>query len=211
MYGLILSALERAGKSLESLSLEDLAPVDHFHARGLPATVDLADQLPVKADHHILDIGCGLGGPARYFATRFQCRVTGLDITPAFVEAARKLTALLGLEDQVTIDHGDGQSLPYADGVFDGAYTQHVTMNVADRARFFSEAYRVLKPGVYFALTEHGLGPTGKPHHPVPWSNDGSGAYRFHLLRRAPFWKLQGSRTLSSKTPETSIWRRISV
>lgn len=177
VYGLILSALERAGKSLESLSLEDLAPVDHFHARGLPATVDLADQLPVKADHHILDIGCGLGGPARYFATRFQCRVTGLDITPAFVEAARKLTALLGLEDQVTIHHGDGQSLPYADGVFDGAYTQHVTMNVADRARFFSEAYRVLKPGAYFALTEHGLGPTGKPHHPVPWSNDGSGAY----------------------------------
>jgi SAM-dependent methyltransferase len=110
-------------------------------------------------------------------ATRFQCRVTGIDITPAFVDAARKLTALLGLEGQVTIDHGDGQSLPYADGAFDGAYTQHVTMNVADRARFFSEIHRVLKPGAYFALTEHGLGPTGNPHHPVPWSNDGSGAY----------------------------------
>src|SRR3954466_9713910 len=107
----------------------------------------------------------------------FQCRVTGIDITPAFVNAARKLTALLGLEGQVTIDYGDGQSLPYADGVFDGAYTQHVTMNVADRARFFSEAYRVLKPGAYFALTEHGLGTTGNLHHPAPWSNDGSGAY----------------------------------
>jgi ubiquinone/menaquinone biosynthesis C-methylase UbiE len=177
VYGLILSALERAGKSPESLSVEDLAPLDHFHARGFPATVDLADRLPIKADHHILDIGCGLGGPARYFATRFQCRVTGLDITPPFVEAARKLTALLGLEGQVTMDHGDGQSLPYADGVFDGGYTQHVTMNVPDRARFFSEAYRVLKPGAYFALTEHGLGPTGNPHYPVPWSSDGTGAY----------------------------------
>src|SRR5579884_3513749 len=112
VYALILSALEKAGKSPEHLSVEDLAPIDHFHARGFPATVDLADRLPVKRDHHILDIGCGLGGPARYFATRFQCRVTGIDITPAFVQAARKLTALLGLESQVTIDRGDGQHLP---------------------------------------------------------------------------------------------------
>jgi SAM-dependent methyltransferase len=177
VYGLILTALERVGKSPERLSIEDLAPIDHFHARGFPATVDLADRLPIRADHHVLDIGCGLGGPARYFATRFQCRVTGIDITPAFVEAARKLTALLGLEGQVTIDHGDGQTLPYADKVFDGAYTQHVTMNVPDRARFFGEAYRTLKPGAYFALTEHGLGPTGNPHYPVPWSSDGAGAY----------------------------------
>jgi SAM-dependent methyltransferase len=177
VYGLILSALERAGKSPESLSVEELAPIDHFHARGFPATVNLADRLPVKPDHHILDIGCGLGGPARYFATRFHCRVTGIDITPAFVDAARKLTALLDLQGQVTVDDGDGHSLPYADEVFDGAYTQHVTMNVADRARFFGEAFRVLKSGGYFALTEHGLGPTGNPHHPVPWSSDGSGAY----------------------------------
>lgn len=177
VYGLILAALQRAGKSLESLSLEDLAPVDHFHARGFPATVDLADRLPVNADHHVLDIGCGLGGPARYFATRFQCKVTGIDITPAFVEAARKLTGLLRLEGKVTIDQGDGQSLPYADGAFDGAYTQHVTMNVADRTQFFSEVYRVLKPGAYFALTEHGLGPTGNPHYPLPWSSDERGSY----------------------------------
>ena len=177
VYGRILSALESAGKSTESLTVDDLAPVDHFHARGFPATVDLADRLPVQADHHILDIGCGLGGPARYFATRFQCRVTGIDITLPFVEAARKLTALLGLGGQVSIDHGDGQSLPYAASAFDGAYAQHVTMNVADRAGFFREAYRVLKPGAYFALTEHGLGPTGNPHYPLPWSNDGSGAY----------------------------------
>lgn len=177
VYALILSALEKAGKSPQGLTVEDLAPVDHFHARGFPATVELADRLPVKPEDHILDIGCGLGGPARYFANRFGCRVTGLDITPAFVEAANRLTALVGLERRVEIGQGDGQHLPYADGVFDGAYTQHVTMNVPDRARFFGEAYRVLKPGAFFALTEHGLGPEGEPHHPVPWSEDGSGAY----------------------------------
>ena len=115
VYALIMSALEKAGKSPKALTVEDLAPVNHFHARGFPATVDLADRLPIKPDYHILDIGCGLGGPARYFALRFQCRVSGIDITPSFVEAANKLTSLLGMESQVTIEHGDGQRLPYAD------------------------------------------------------------------------------------------------
>jgi SAM-dependent methyltransferase len=177
VYGLIVSALNKMSKPLESLTVEDLAPVDHFHARGFSATVELADRLPLKAGQHIVDIGCGLGGPARYLAKRFQCNVSGVDITEPFVEAANKLTALLRMERQVKIEHGDGQRLPYPDSTFDGAYTQHVTMNVADRPAFFAEAYRVLKPGAFFALTEHGLGPKGNPHYPVPWSMDGSGAY----------------------------------
>lgn len=177
IYALITSALSKTGKSLDSVTVEDLAPVDHFHARGFPATQELADRLPIKPGQHILDIGCGLGGPARYIAKRFQCRVSGIDITPSFVEAANKLTVLVGMEAQVKIELGDGQNLPYASSSFDGAYTQHVTMNVPDRSRFFAEAWRVLKPGAFFALTEHGLGPTGHPHHPVPWSANGSGAY----------------------------------
>lgn len=177
VYAMIVSALEKAGKSLEALTVEDLAPVDHYHARGFPATVELADRLPIRPGQHILDIGCGVGGPARYFAQRFGCRVSGLDITESFVEAANKLTALLRMEDQVQVLLGDGQKLRYEGGCFDGAYALHVTMNVADRPRFFAEACRVLKPGAFFALTEHGLGPEGNPLHPVPWSEDGSGAY----------------------------------
>jgi len=177
VYALIVSALGKMSKSLDALTLEDLAPVDHFHARGLAATVELADRLPIKARQHIVDIGCGLGGPARYMAKRFQCKVSGVDITQPFVEAANRLTALLGMENQVTIQHGDGHRLPYGDALFDGGYTQHVTMNVADRRMFFAEAHRVLKKGAFFALTEHGLGPKGDPHYPLPWSADGSGAY----------------------------------
>lgn len=177
VYDTIVSALNRMSKPLECLSIDDLAPVDHFHARGYPATVELADRLPIETGQHILDVGCGLGGPARYMARRFRCHVTGIDITLPFVEAANKLTALVRMEGQVNIEHGDGQRLPYPDSSFDGAYTQHATMNVADRPAFFSEAFRVLKPGSFFALTEHGLGPRGNPHHPVPWSEDGSGAY----------------------------------
>ena len=81
------------------------------------------------------------------------------------------------MESQVEVRLGDGQHLPYGDGMFNGGYAQHVTMNIADRARFFGEAFRVLRPGAFFALTEHGLGPNGHPHYPLPWSEDGSGAY----------------------------------
>ncbi len=177
VYGLIIAALEQMSKPLDELTLEDLAPVDHLHARGVQATIELADNLPIEAGQHVLDIGCGIGGPARYMASRFRCKVSGLDITEAFVDAGNKLSALVKMQEHVTIEHGDGHSLPYPDACFDGAYALHVTMNVADRPRFFGEAYRVLKPGAFFALTEHGLGPRGDPHYPLPWSADGSGAY----------------------------------
>jgi SAM-dependent methyltransferase len=177
VYALIMKAMEAASILPDTVTVEQMAPVDHFHARGFPATVELADALPIQAGHHIVDIGCGIGGPARYMAERFGCRVSGVDITEPFVEAANKLTALLKMEGRVTVELGDGQHLPYDDATFEGGFTQHVTMNIADRAQFFGEAFRVLKPGAFFALTEHGLGPAGNPHHPLPWSEDGSGAH----------------------------------
>ena len=182
VFSRIVDAMKAAGIDPETVTVEQLAPVDHFHARGFPATIELADTLPIRAGQRLVDIGCGIGGPARYMAQRFGCRVDGVDITAPFVDAGNKLTALVGMQDAVTIEHGDGQELPYANQTFDGGYTQHVTMNVPDRSAFFSEAFRVLKPGAFFALTEHGLGELGDPHHPLPWSEDGSGAY---LMRPA--------------------------
>ncbi len=189
----ILEAMRAAGIDPAAVTVEQLAPVDHFHARGFPATKDLADALPIGAGNRLLDIGCGIGGPARYLAQRFDCTVEGIDITAPFVAAGNRLTEMVGLSGLVTIRQGDGQRLPYADASFDGAYAQHVTMNVADRAGFFGEAFRVLRPGSFFALTEHGLGEAGDPHHPLPWSDDGSGAYLLSpaetvaLLGRAGF------------------------
>lgn len=177
VYSRIIDAMKAAGIDPDTVTVEQLAPVDHFHARGFPATVELADSLPIKASQRLVDIGCGIGGPARYLAQRFGCKVDGLDITAPFVEAGNKLTALVRMQDSVKIEHGDGQNLPYADTTFDGGYTQHVTMNVPDRRAFFDEAFRVLKPGAFFALSEHGLGEVGDPHHPLPWSEDGNGAY----------------------------------
>ena len=177
VYQRILEAMAAAGLSRKGLTIEDLAPVDHFHARGFPATRELADRLDFAPGDRLVDIGCGLGGPARYFADRFGCRVDGVDITGPFVEAGNRLSALVGLEDRVSITLGDGQALPYPDAAFDGAISQHVTMNIADRDAFFAEAARVLKQGARFTITEHGLGTEGDPHHPLPWSEDGGGAY----------------------------------
>jgi ubiquinone/menaquinone biosynthesis C-methylase UbiE len=177
VYSRIFDAMKSAGIDPETVTVQQLAPVDHFHARGLQATVELADALPIEAGQRLVDIGCGIGGPARYLAQRFGCKVDGLDITAPFVDAGNKLTALVGMQDAVTIEHGDGQRLPYADKTFDGGYALHVTMNVPDRGAFFDEAFRVLNPGAFFALTEHGLGERGDPHHPLPWSEDGRGAY----------------------------------
>lgn len=177
VLGRILEAMEASGISTEAMTIEALAPVDHFHARGLLATKELADSLPIRAGDHLVDIGCGVGGPARYLADRFSCRVDGIDITEPFVLAANELSRLTGMSERVTVRLGDGQNLPFQDEVFDGGYSQHVTMNVADRHRFFSEAFRVLRPGAFFALTEHGLGEGGPPHHPVPWSDDGTHEY----------------------------------
>ncbi len=175
--GRILNALNKAGLSLDNLSIHDLAPVDHLHARGLPATVDLADRLPIERGQHILDIGCAVGGPARYMAERFGCRVSGIDITPGFIEAGEELNRLTRMDDRVDLRVGDGATLPYEDSLFDGAYTQHVTMNVADRAAFFAEAFRVIKPGGFFALSEHGLGPNGNPIYPLPWADEPAASF----------------------------------
>jgi SAM-dependent methyltransferase len=196
VFARILYAMKTSGIDPDTVTVEQLAPVDHFHARGFPATRDLADVLPIRAGNRLVDIGCGLGGPARYLAERFGCEVEGIDITEPFVLAGNRLTEMVGLTERVTIQHGDGQRLPYGDSCFDGGYTQHVTMNVADRDSFFREAFRVLKPGAFFALTEHGLGEVGDPHHPLPWSEDGSGEFLMRpsetvaLLERVGFGEI---------------------
>ena len=149
---------------------EELAPYDQFHGRGLEATEDTADLLPSSTADHILDIGSGLGGPARYMARRFGCRVSGIDLTAEYCEVARLLTARLGLEDRVSFDEGDALAMPFGNEAFDGAYSMNVSMNIADKRAFYREVYRVLKSGGRFALSEVAQGPGGEPDYPLPWA-----------------------------------------
>ena len=156
---------------------EALAPYDHFHGRGIEATKELTTDLQVAPADHVLDVGSGIGGPARYFAARYRCRLSGLDLTAEFCDVARDLTARLGLSDQVSFDQGDALAMPFGDAVFDGAYTMNVSMNVADKRAFFGEICRVLKPGAWFRLSEIAQGPNGEPDYPTPWARTAASSF----------------------------------
>ncbi len=138
------AALMEDGVDPDHPSMEALAPYDQFHGRGLEATLEIAGLVQAGPADHILDVGSGIGGPARYFASRFGCRVTGIDLTPEFCEVARHLTRLLDLEDRIAFEVGDALAMPFADAGFDGAYSMNVSMNIADKGRFYREVHRVL-------------------------------------------------------------------
>jgi len=151
-------------------TVEQLAPFDHFHGRSLEATQEVANLVAPASADHILDVGSGIGGPARYFARRFGCRVTGIDLTPEFCEVARALTRAVGFTDRISFEQGDALTMPFADASFDGAYSMNVSMNIADKAGLYREVRRVLKPGAWFVLAEIAQGPEGAPTYPTPWA-----------------------------------------
>jgi len=150
----ILQAMRAAGKDIERLTPDDLAEFDHFHGRRLEATEELARLLAPQAETHVLDVGCGIGGPARYLAYHYRCRVTGLDLTPEFIAAAEFLTARTGLTDRVSFRQGNATAMPFADASFDALWTQNAVMNIADRPRLYAEMARVLKPGGRLAMQD---------------------------------------------------------
>lgn len=166
----IVAALRAAKGDDVALTPDALAPLDHFHGRGLAATKELVALLDPKPDDRILDIGAGIGGPARWIALHFGCHVTGVDLTPAFCAAAAALTAATGMGDRVRFLQGDATDLPLPDDAFDRAYSQNVIMNIADKPAFYGSARRVLRPGGVLALSNICAGPAGMPHYPTPWA-----------------------------------------
>jgi ubiquinone/menaquinone biosynthesis C-methylase UbiE len=170
LRGRLHAALAEDGVDPHHPSLEALAPYDQFHGRGLEATVEMADALAIDAADHILDIGSGIGGPARYFANRSGCRVTGIDLTAEFCDVARELTRALGLEAKVDFTLGNALAMPFSSGTFDGAYSMNVSMNIADKGAFYREVHRVLKPGGWLMLSEIAKGAGNDPDYPTPWA-----------------------------------------
>jgi sarcosine/dimethylglycine N-methyltransferase len=170
LTGRILSALTAADKDLDRLTAEDLSPFDQFHSRGQLATVELAQLLSPQRGDLALDLGCGIGGPARWMAAERGCAVVGLDLTEVYCRTARELSARVGLEKQTRFVCADALALPFAEGSFDLIWTQHAAMNIADKARLYREVARVLKPGGRFGLYDVMAGPAGDPHFPVPWA-----------------------------------------
>jgi sarcosine/dimethylglycine N-methyltransferase len=163
------TALTAFGPDEQRLTPQQLATLDQFHTRGLAATVELGKLAGVTAGMSVLDVGSGVGGPARFLAATCGCQVTGVDLSEAFVDAARYLTERTEQSERVSFETASALELPFDDGHFDVVLLQHVAMNVSDRSRLYREIRRVLKSGGMFAIFDVVLN-SGDPHYPVPWA-----------------------------------------
>jgi ubiquinone/menaquinone biosynthesis C-methylase UbiE len=166
----ILDALIASGKDPERLTPDDLSPVDEFHTGGRHATMELAALMDLTPAMHLLDVGCGIGGPSRSIAAAHGCRITGIDLTEEFVRAAEALSRRVGLAGRVVYRQANALSLPFEPATFDGAYMMHVGMNIADKPALFAEVRRVLKPGGLFALYDAMQTGEGALAFPVHWA-----------------------------------------
>lgn len=220
----VLGALAAAGKDLDHLQVDDLAATDQFHGGGRPATLRLAQLaglteptdgseggVGAPAGRRVLDVGGGLGGPARTLAHRFRCVVVTVDVTPSYVEVARELTRRVGLEGQVTHQVGDALDLPFEPGTFDLVWTQNTGMNITNKEALYRGFHRVLRPGGTLAFQEPMAGPAGPPHFPLMWADDASTSFLRSpqemrgLIEGAGFeevaWELVSEATSSGNTP----------
>jgi ubiquinone/menaquinone biosynthesis C-methylase UbiE len=159
------------------VSAAELAAVDQLHSRGAIATRELARLAWIAPGEILLDVGSGIGGPARLLAAEFGARVTGIDLTPSFCEAARILSDRTGLGDRVKFLQASALALPLADGAVDVAWTQHVAMNIADKPALYDELTRVLRRHGRLALHEIFTGEVSPPHYPVPWSRTAGNSF----------------------------------
>ncbi len=170
----IFSALVAAGKDLDKLTIDDLAPVDEFHIRGRQATEELAEWANIQSGQCVLDVGCGLGGTSRYLADSRSCNVIGIDLTEEYCRVAHLLSSKMGMTDRTTFHQASALELPLNDEQFDVVWTEHVQMNIADKIGFYSELARVTKTGGQLAFHDIFAGPGGDIHFPVPWAADDS-------------------------------------
>ncbi len=170
----ILRALTATGKDIDRLVPADLAPVDEFHIRGREATLELAGRANIETGMRVLDVGCGIGGSARHLASERGCHVTGIDLTRDYVEVATALAARTGLAQHVAFHHGSALELPFEADSFDIVWTEHVQMNIADKAAFYGEIARVLKPGGHLLFHDIFSSDGSEPWYPVPWAGDAS-------------------------------------
>lgn len=167
----ILKGIEAIGKTPATVTVDELAPVDEFHIGGRQASEDFISQLELSADDYTLDIGCGLGGTSRFVASRFGCRVTGIDLTAEFVSTGQFLCDWVGLSGQVELHQGDATEMPFSNESFDAAFMLHVGMNIADKAGLFAEVYRLIKPGAMFGIYDVMQTSDENLTYPVPWSS----------------------------------------
>lgn len=203
----ILRALSGTGVDTDQLRADDLFPVDQLHAGGTPASKHVLDRLGVAPGVRLLDVGCGIGGASRMAATA-GAAVTGIDLTPEFVETARILSDAVGLGDRTEFLATAGESTPLDNGSFDAAVMVHVGMNLPDKTAVFAEVHRVLRPGARFAVYEQVRTGEGDLPYPLPWAEDERSSfvetvadYRAHLEAAGFEVEVEDDRTSTTLGP----------
>ena len=166
----IRDGVERLGESPETVSVEDLGPVDEFHIGGRVATETFLGQLEIAAHDHVLDVGCGLGGASRFAAQEYGCRVTGIDLTDEYVTTGEEMNRWVGLDNLITLERGDATATPYPDGTFDKSFMMHVGMNIEDKQSLAMELHRILRPGGRLGIYDVMRVGNGALRFPVPWA-----------------------------------------
>ncbi len=166
----IRDGVAQLGKTPATLMVEDLAPVDEFHIGGRQASEDFLGQLGLTPDQRVLDVGCGLGGSARFAATHYGCHITGIDLTEEYVATGQVMCDWVGLGDRVSLHQGSALAMSFEADTFDGAYMLHVGMNIADKRRLCAEVHRVLRPGACFGIYDVMRTGAGELAYPVPWA-----------------------------------------
>ena len=166
----IYIGLGKLGIVKGQLTQSDLSSLDEFHIGGSEGTLMLAEKLSINASSSVLDIGCGIGGPARLLSSKIGCDVSGIDLTADFVSTGNSLTDQVGLSDKVKLVEASALNIPFADNNFDVSYMIHVGMNIADKDVLFSEAFRVTKPGGVFGIYDVMLVRNCELQYPLPWA-----------------------------------------
>ncbi|MBV8084246.1 MAG: class I SAM-dependent methyltransferase [Chloroflexi bacterium] len=166
----IVDILAKNGRDQRTTTLDDLAPLDHFHLGGIQATLELAELAGIEQGWRVVDVGGGLGGPARVLASRLRCQVTVLELTAEYADIGMMLSEWLDLASRVHYRNEDALAMPFEDGRFDAAWTQHATMNIADKALLYGQLHRVLRRGGRLAMHEIVAG-QGSVTYPAPWAD----------------------------------------
>jgi len=190
------TALTAFGPDEQQLTPQQLGALDQFHTRGLAATAELARLAGITTEMSVLDVGSGVGGPARFLAAAYGCRVTGIDLSEPFVDAARYLTERTGLSGQVSFHTGSALDLPCGGGRFDAVLLQHVAMNIADRPRLYLEIRRVLKSGGRFATFDV-VSNGDEPLYPLPWARTPATSFLLTAAETREAIEQSGFRTLT--------------
>lgn len=176
----ILATLQEAGRDLEHLTEHDLAPIDQFHNGGTWATRKLMGLANFTVSSHVLDIGGGIGGPARTLAREFGLHVTIVDPSMEFCATGAALTKMIGSPEPVRFVCGDALALPFGDAGVDGVLIQNAAMNIPNKPLLARELFRVLRPGARLAMQEVMCGPVEPIRYPVPWAIDPADSYLQH-------------------------------